>query len=107
MASSYAKEHEDKITGLILLASYSTEKLENISVLSICASEDKILNKENYNKAKENMPINFTEHVVEGGNHGQFGAYAHQSGDGIATISRDKQINEVSEEISSFIFSKK
>lgn len=103
-ASNYARNHEDNITGLILLASYPSNDIKNLSVLSIYGSKDNILNKENYNKAKAYMPNNYTEYVINGGNHAQFGSYGKQAGDGIADITGNQQINETDNQILKFIF---
>lgn len=99
MASSYAHNNPDKIDGLILLAAYPTEKIENMTVISIYGSNDKILNKEKYENAKEYMPTNYTEYIIEGGNHAQFANYGNQNGDGIANITRDEQIKQTVIEI--------
>ena len=101
-ASSYTTKHNDNIKGLILLASYPTEKVDN-NVLSIYGSEDKILNKEKYEESKKFLPDNYTEYVINGANHAQFGAYGRQENDGAATISLDMQINQTCDEILKFI----
>ena len=103
MASSYADNHEDSMDGLILLAAYPADKLDNVSVLSIYGSNDNVLNKGSYDEAKNLMPNNFTEDVINGGNHAQFAFYGNQSGDGVATISSDSQINRTVNDILSFI----
>ena len=94
MAASYVSDHADKYNGLILLGSYSTADLSNsnLNILSIYGSEDKILNQEKYSDNKSNLPNDFTEIIIEGGNHAQFGMYGIQEGDGIPTISNSKQI---------------
>ena len=103
-ASSYAINHKDKISGLILLASYPVDDLGNMSVLSIYGSNDKTLNKETYDKSKELMDYNLTEYVIDGGNHAQFGLYGKQSGDGVATISPENQRIQTEMEILEFIY---
>ena len=103
-ASSYAINHKDKISGLILLASYPVDDLGNMSVLSIYGSNDKTLNKETYDKSKELMDYNLTEYVIDGGNHAQFGSYGKQSGDGVATISPENQRTQTEREILEFIY---
>ena len=82
---------------------YPAEKLDNVSVLSIYGSNDNVLNKDSYDEAKDLMPNNFTEDVINGGNHAQFAFYGNQSGDGVATISSDSQINQTVHDILSFI----
>ena len=94
MAASYVSNHTDQYKGLILLGSYSTADLSdsNLNVLSIFGSEDKILNQEKYEKNKINLPNNFAEIRIEGGNHAQFGMYGAQDGDGTPIISNVEQI---------------
>ena len=103
-ASSYAINHKDKISGLILLASYPVDDMGNMSVLSIYGSNDKTLNKETYDESKSLMDNNLTEYVINGGNHAQFGSYGNQSGDGIATISPENQRDQTEKAILDFIF---
>ena len=103
MASGYAHNNPDKIDGIILLASYPSNDIKNIPTLSIYGSNDKVLNKDNYDKNKKFMPDNYTEYVIEGGNHAQFAYYGNQSGDGVVDITRDQQIKKSVEEILNFI----
>lgn len=103
VASQYAHDHLDRLKGLILLASYPTGSLEGLSVLSIYGSNDNVLNMEAYDDAKQYMPSNFTEYVIEGGNHAQFASYGNQSGDGVASISDFKQKNETINQILDFV----
>jgi hypothetical protein len=103
MASFCASDNTDIFDGVILLASYSTKDITNLEVLSIYGSNDKILNTQNYNKNKDNLPNNVVEHVINGGNHAYFGMYGKQDGDGNATISNVEQINEAAQEIVQFI----
>ena len=100
MAASYVNE-TNKSDGLIMFAAYSTTKISK-PVLSIYGSEDKVLNLNAYNESM-NLYDNFTEHVIDGGNHAQFGYYGNQSGDGNASISAKIQQNECVNEILEFI----
>ena len=105
MAASYAAKNSDKIEGLILLASYSTADISsgNIRVLSIYGSNDGVLNKESYQKNKNNLPVNFTEIVLQGGNHAGFGCYGPQKGDGEADITSKQQQADTAQAIAEFI----
>lgn len=105
MAAGYVANTKENFKGLILLAAYSTEKIsdENFKVLSVYGSNDKVLNMEKYEKYKANLPSNFTELVIQGGNHGQFGNYGNQKGDGDATVSREEQQDKTAEAIFSLI----
>ena len=92
MAASYADSHEGW-EGLVLLGAYSTADLKDdgIEVLSIYGSNDLVLNREAYGKSRENLRDDAVEYVIEGGNHGQFGSYGIQEGDGAATVTAEEQ----------------
>ena len=101
MAASYLAKYADDYAGLILFGSYSTTDLSEtgLSVLSVYGSEDKVLNKENYEADKANLPADFTEIVLEGGCHAYFGMYGAQEGDGNPTITNEEQIFLTAEHI--------
>ncbi len=101
VASLYAK-NKNNIDGLILLAAYPNNKI-NIPVLSILGSEDKVLNLDKYTESKALIKSNFTEVIIDGGNHEQFAYYGNQSGDGIATITPENQQKQCVSEIIKFI----
>ncbi len=102
--------NQDAFEGLFLLASYSTKELADIQIpiISITASHDNVLDLGSLNENKVNLPealmIDSPEllpnestigktiyYNIEGGNHGQFGNYGAQKGDGDATITTDMQ----------------
>ena len=91
LGGSMAASHiagETGYEGLLLLASYSTADLTDsgLQVLSIYGTEDGVLNAEKYAGYRSNLPQGTQELVIYGGNHGQFGDYGHQEGDGKASI---------------------
>ena len=94
MAASYLEKNVEDFEGLILLGSYSTADLSesDLEVLSIFGSEDKVMNREKYEKNKMNLPEGFTEVIIEGGCHAYFGMYGLQDGDGTPAISNEDQI---------------
>ena len=97
VASSYVNK-TDNIDGLILLASYPTQEV-NKPVLSIYGSNDNVFSHDKYEEAKPLIKSNFTEFIINGGNHAQFAYYGNQSGDGIANISASNQQNQCVSEI--------
>ena len=99
-ASGYASKHD--VDGLVLLAAYPSEEIDK-PTLSIYGSEDKVLNLKSYNESKPLIKANFTEHIINGGNHAQFGNYGLQKGDGNAGINSTLQQNETTSEIINFI----
>ena len=105
MAASYLSEHTDAFEGLILLGSYSTEDLSQgeTKVLSVYGSEDLVLNREKYAENRANLPEDYTELVIEGGCHANFGMYGAQKGDGMPAISREEQISGTVVAISEFV----
>ena len=95
------------ISGLILLASYPSKKVDlsnsNLKVLSITASNDKVLQWDNYKMAKKRLP-NDTQYVtITGGNHSGFGDYGKQAKDGKAKISQAEQENQITSIITAFV----
>ena len=94
MAASYLADNTEDFVGLVLLASYSTADLsaEGLEVLSVYGSEDSVLNREKYGENISNLPPDYIEHIIDGGNHAGFGMYGEQEGDGEALISNEAQI---------------
>ncbi len=105
MAASYLSDNISEYKGLVLLGSYSTADLskENIEVLSVFGSEDKVMNKEKYDENKINLPKNFMENIIDGGCHAYFGMYGVQDGDGTPTVTNEEQIQKTVEIINDFI----
>ena len=105
MAASYLSDHTEDFRGLVLLGAYSTADLSKTSlgVLSIFGSEDKVMNKNKYEKYLKNLPEDFTEMKIEGGCHAYFGMYGEQDGDGKPTITAEEQIRTTAEYINNFI----
>ncbi len=101
IAANYAAEKENgAIDGIVMLAAYATEKLpEKLKVMTVIATNDHVINMEEYEKNRKNLPADSQEIVIQGGNHSRFGDYGEQAGDGEATISRDEQIKQVCESI--------
>ncbi|MBE6062653.1 MAG: alpha/beta hydrolase [Clostridium butyricum] len=105
MACKYAAKH-DNIKGIVLYASYpEDDQLKNtdVKVLSLWGSEDKIasIDKILDGKNKLNSSAEFIE--IEGGNHGHFGDYGEQKGDGQSTITFKKQWDEAAKYTTDFL----
>jgi len=102
-------EEMNKVAGLILLASYPDQSTDisdtQIPVLSITASNDKILKQEKYEDAKSRLPESTLYTTIEGGNHSGFGLYGQQNGDGTATMSAEEQQKQLVQLIKQFIVS--
>ena len=105
MAASYVADQTDSFDGLVLLGAYSTADLKDtgLSVLSMYGSEDQVLNHQKYEQYKGNLPSNFKEVIIKGGNHAGFGMYGAQAGDGTSTITNEEQISQTAKHISDFV----
>lgn len=105
MAASYLASHADDLDGLVLLGAYSTADISDSGerVISIYGTEDGVMNRQKYAKCKPNLPNDFNESEIIGGNHAYFGMYGEQDGDGRAYITNEEQIRIASELISEFL----
>ncbi len=100
MAAKYSSNHD--VDGLVLLASYPADEVK-IPVLSVYGSNDKILNLKSYNNSKSLIKGNFTEDIINGANHGQFGNCGFLKGDGNATVNSTVQQNKTVNDILDFL----
>lgn len=100
-AARYAKEHADVIEGVYFMASYADDGGNlnglNLSALQITGTQDGVLDRTKWEAAQKNLPDATTYVEIEGGNHGQFGAYGMQKGDHEPAITEAEQLDEVSE----------
>ncbi len=105
MAASYLEKHAEEFDGLVLLGAYSTADLSQntLDVLSLYGSEDGVMNREKYADCVKNLPAGFTEVILAGGNHAQFGVYGAQDGDGVAKMTNKDQITATAQEITKFV----
>ncbi len=101
MACSYISDKTDEFKGVILLGAYSTVDFSDTSldVLCICGSEDGVLNYEKYEECISNLPSDYDEFKIDGGNHAYFGMYGEQDGDKEAKITNEEQIYITSDKI--------
>jgi hypothetical protein len=57
----------------------------------VLGTEDKVVDRDNYNEGRSYLPGNTVYFSIDGGNHAQFGSYGPQKGDGKATITEEQQ----------------
>lgn len=106
MAGNYIAEHTDEYEGIIMLASYTTKDLSktDLKYFSTYGDQDQVLNLKSYEKNIKNIPEGTGYvHVIQGGNHAQFGSYGKQEGDGTASILPEEQWHETVNEVTDFI----
>ena len=105
MAASYLASHTDELEGLVLLGSYSTDDISDSGkrVISVYGTEDGVMNRDKYADCKGNLPVDYNESEIIGGNHAYFGMYGEQDGDGTAQIANGEQIRITASLISDFV----
>jgi pimeloyl-ACP methyl ester carboxylesterase len=90
MAASYAEAGREEIVGLNMWAGYPPKSKDlsqtDLSVWSITASLDEVLDAEKFEESKALLPARTVFVDIEGGNHAGFGDYGAQDGDGEATL---------------------
>ena len=99
MACRYAKRFREHIDGVVLWASYPSDRFRiddtTIKVASIYGTEDGLATRDKIESSKLHLPKDTQFFRIDGGNHTQFGWYGDgkelQKGDGPAAITRDKQ----------------
>ena len=102
MAGSYVNSTSNNISCQIYLASHLPKEI-HVPVLSIRGTNDGVINLTSYNQAKALVKNNFTEIIINGGNHAQFGYYGVQSGDNPSNITPESQQNQTADAIIRFI----
>lgn len=105
MAANYTKKHEEEISGLLLLAAYSTKDLSpnDMPVLLLYGEKDEVLNREHLKEYEKNLPKETITYEIPGGNHAGFGNYGEQKGDGKADISPEEQQNITIKKINQYL----
>jgi hypothetical protein len=104
-ASDYAVKNQDKIKGVIYLASYPSTNASNstFKALSIRGSLDGLTLAEDISTNLDKFPVNTTFITIEGGNHYNFGDYGIQAGDNNSTITREEQQTQTIKAILEFL----
>ena len=99
MACYFADTHRETLSGLYLLAAYSSKDLSDVRfpVTVVYGSNDKVVNREKIKAGRALMPTAYAEAVIDGGNHAYFASYGEQKGDGTATITRLQQWKKTAE----------
>lgn len=107
MAADYVADRASEYKGLLLLAAYPTKNLaySGLSILSVYGSNDGVVNRQKLlsNKSAVLMPSDYVIKEIDGGNHGHFGNYGHQKGDGKATITNRQQWEETADLVREYL----
>jgi len=105
MAAKHTNKNQEKIDGLILLASYSADDLSGYKgkVISIIGTKDMDIDKEKLDETSVNLPEDTEFYIIEGGNHAQFEDYGFQKGDNIADISLEEQLKLITDRMLEYL----
>jgi pimeloyl-ACP methyl ester carboxylesterase len=99
MAAQFASTNTPVVDGLVLWASYPADSndlsSQNLSVISIYASEDGLASLEEIESSRELLPSSAIFVEIQGGNHAGFGWYGDQNGDGQALVSKEDQQRQI------------
>ncbi|MFI3229143.1 MAG: alpha/beta hydrolase [Bacillota bacterium] len=95
MANVFASNHSDEINGLVMLGIYLSSDYDVENTITIYGSNDL--------RVGDSVTYTTNVHVIEGGNHAQFGNYGPNDGDGVATITTEEQQNITVELVSAFM----
>jgi pimeloyl-ACP methyl ester carboxylesterase len=103
-SGSYIHKYPDKIAAAAFWASYPIDDLSQskIPMLSIWGENDELV-KPKIDKYWDKLPVAIGKIVIAGGNHAQFGYYGIQNGDGVATIGRDVQQQQVNAQMQALL----
>jgi hypothetical protein len=101
MAATFVHKHPTVVKGIALWASYPSAA-DNLSGLTINATSifgtlDGLTSLADINASRSVLPPNTVFVEIVGGNHAQFGWYGPQSGDNLATITRESQQEQIVE----------
>jgi pimeloyl-ACP methyl ester carboxylesterase len=103
-AGNYINKHPDKIAAAAFWGAYPIDDLSQseIPMLSIWGENDALVTPK-IDKYWDKLPATIGKIVIVGGNHAQFGYYGIQNGDGVATIGRDVQQQQVNAQMQALL----
>lgn len=106
MAGRFAAGNPERVSGLVLFASYCDRDLTgtDLRVLAVRGGADTVLDATAYRNNRDHLPESRTVEVtIPGMNHSQFGAYRGQPGDRPAPIEYDEAHDALQATLSDFL----
>jgi hypothetical protein len=102
-ASRFTADKPEQVSGLFLFGSYSDQDLTGFRgpVVSIMGLNDLIINRNNYEAAKSNLPPQAVMVEKAGLNHSAFGNYGLQKDDGQSSLTAEEIIALICETLKS------
>ena len=104
-AAVYAKNHPDKLDGLVFLGGYSDSNISNLDLplLSLTGTNDSVTDMNRLDTSKANTPADSVYQTIQGGNNSGFANAGLLPGDSQAEITPNEQIQEAADQIDQFI----
>lgn len=104
-AAQYAQQHPDIIQGLVCYGSFPAVDMskDRLKTAVILGSKDALVKKWDFLNFERLLPETAKVHVIEGGNHSNFGDYGLQWGDQVANISFDEQQDLIVQHTTKFL----
>lgn len=95
-ACRFTAANPDRVGGLFLFGSYCDRDIGAFDgpVVSVMGLQDDVINRENYERAKANLPASARIKEIEGLNHSDFGNYGLQKNDGESKL-EDAEVIEI------------
>ena len=97
MAAQFVYENPSKVDGLFFWAAYPASgtdlSKDDLLVSTIYGSNDGLVSLSQIDDSLKLLPVRTIKFEIAGGNHAQFGWYGEQSGDNVASITREEQQN--------------
>lgn len=101
-AASTILDESPKIKGIIFLASYPIDAIDTPS-LTVYGGRDGVLPVKDIEASKAEVRSDATFHLIEDGNHANFGMYGKQKGDNSSPLSAKEQQDETLTVIDAFL----
>ncbi len=107
MAGEYASSNPYDFKGVVMLAGYPTEKIDDSQkLLLIYGTEDGIIDRQQFLKSEDYYPKEVRIEEMKGANYSQFGNYGTQKGDFKAKISSKEQQKKTAKLIVKYMLGK-
>lgn len=105
LGGAVASGQTDGAAGLILLGAYPINDISDagVPVLSVSAGNDGLSTPQDIEASRATLPADTEFVVIDGGVHAYFGDYGPQRGDGLPTITREQQQQQVQSAIEAFL----
>ncbi|MFC7228766.1 alpha/beta hydrolase [Salinirubellus salinus] len=103
MACRYAADNADRVDGLLIVGAYCDRPVRGMPGLAVVGTRDAVLDREQFEATRGNLPTPRRVVFVEGMNHSQAGWYTGQRGGQPATISTPEAHRRLADEVAGWL----